>query len=386
VDQLGERDSVGIVCFETIARRVLDPVDASQRARIYAALDTLRPGGSTNVDQGLRMGYEMALAQLRPNAENRVVLCSDGVANTGVTDAKWLSARIAECKSKYIYLNCVGVGMGNHNDALMEQLADEGFGFCAYIDRDDEAKKLFIDRLTGTLLTVARNAKIQVEFDPAGVRRFRQLGYENRALAHRDFRNDQVVAGAVGAGQEVVALYEVELTHDALARDAGARDTHVPLAAVRVRYEDPDVGQVREQERRVDLADLRTTLAKTTPRYRLSACVAEFAEILRQSVHARDGSLGAVERLAEPLIDELPGDPDVPEFVALVKQAARLPDLIPARTGFARAVDEVKRFRCVREELREEGASDDQLRQLEEQNRRLEQALRDALDRALRHS
>jgi Ca-activated chloride channel family protein len=268
----------------------------------------------------------------------------------------------------------------------MEQLADEGDGFCAYIDRDEEAKKLFVDRLTGTLLTVARDAKIQVEFDPAGVRRFRQIGYENRALAHRDFRNDKVVAGAVGAGQEVVALYEVELVHDALARDAGARDTHVPLAAVRVRYEDPDVGQVREQERRIDLADLRTTLAKTTPRFRLSACVAEFAEILRQSVHARDGSLGAVERLAEPLIDELQGDPDVPEFVALVKQAARLPDLIPARTGFARAVDEVKRFRCVREELREEGASDDQLRQLEEQNRRLEQALRDALDRALRHS
>jgi Ca-activated chloride channel family protein len=380
VDQLGERDSVGIVCFESTGRRVLDPVDASQRSRIYAALDALRPGGSTNVDQGLRLGYEMALAQLRPNAENRVVLCSDGVANTGVTDAKWLSARIAECKSKYVYLNCVGVGMGNHNDALMEQLADEGDGFCAYIDRVEEAKKLFVDRLTGTLLTVARNAKIQVEFDPAGVRRFRQLGYENRALAHRDFRNDKVVAGAVGAGQEVVALYEVELARDAL------HDAKVPLAAVRVRYEDPDVGQVREQERQVVLSDLRTKLAQTTPRFRLSACVAEFAEILRQSVHARDGSLGAVERLAEPLIDELRGDPDVPEFVALVKQAARLPDLIPARTGFARAVDEVKRFRCVREELREEGATDDQLRQLEEQNRRLEQALRDALDRALRHS
>ena len=385
LDQLTERDTVGIVSFESTGHRVLDPVDATQRDRIFAALDRLRPEGSTNVDQGLRLGYEMALSQLRPNAENRVVLCSDGVANTGVTDPKWLSARIAECKSKYVYLNCIGVGMGNHNDALMEQLADEGDGFCAYIDRIEEAKKLFVERLTGTLLTVVRNAKIQVEFDPAGVCRFRQLGYENRALAHRDFRNDRVDAGEVGAGQEVVALYEVELARDALARDSVARDTHVPLAAVRVRYEDPDAGAVREQERRVAVADLRPTLQQSTPRFRLSACVAEFAEILRQSVHARDGSLGAVERLAEPLVDELQGDPDVPEFVALVKQAARLPDLIPVRSGLARACDEVKRFHCWREELRD-GATDEQLRLLEEQNRRLEQALRDALDRALRRS
>ncbi|HET6163417.1 MAG TPA: von Willebrand factor type A domain-containing protein [Planctomycetota bacterium] len=385
LDQLTERDTVGIVSFESTGHRVLDPIDATQRGRIFAALDALRPEGSTNVDQGLRLGYEMALSQLRPNAENRVVLCSDGVANTGVTDANWLSARIAECKSKYVYLNCIGVGMGNHNDALMEQLADQGDGFCAYIDRIEEAKKLFVDRLTGTLLTVARNAKIQVEFDPAGVRRFRQLGYENRALAHRDFRNDKVDAGEVGAGQEVVALYEVELARDALARDAGARDTNVPLAAVRVRYEDPDAGAVREQERRVAVSDLRPTLQQATPRFRLSACVAEFAEILRQSVHARDGSLGAVERLAEPLVDELPGDPDVPEFVALVKQAARLPDLIPVRSGLARACDEVKRFHCWREELHD-GATDEQLHLLEEQNRRLEQALRDALDRALRGS
>ena len=154
---------------------------------------------------------------------------------------------------------------------------------------------------------------------------------------------------------------------------------------MRVRYEDPDAGAVREQERRVAVADLRPTLQQSTPRFRLSACVAEFAEILRQSVHARDGSLGAVERLAEPLVDELQGDPDVPEFVALVKQAARLPDLIPVRSGLARACDEVKRFHCWREELRD-GATDEQLRLLEEQNRRLEQALRDALDRALRRS
>lgn len=378
VNQLDERDTIGIVSFETTAHRILDPTNAANRGRIFGALDTLRPEGSTNVDEGLRFGYDMALEQLRPAAENRVILCSDGVANTGVTDPKVLSARIAECKSKYVYLNCVGVGMGNHNDALMEQLADQGDGFCAYLDRLEEAKKIFVERLTGTLMTVARNAKIQLEFDPASVRSFRQLGYEKRALAHRDFRNDKVDAGEVGAGQEVVALYEIEPRADA----AG------PLATVRIRYEDPDHGEVREQARQVFVAEVAPTLAKTTPRFRLSACVAEFAEILRQSVHARDGSFGAVVRLAEPLVDELKGDADVPEFVALVEQAARLPDLLPRRDELVRCVDELKRLRWMREEYRDTKSDADEalMRRLEEQNRELERQLRDALDRALRHS
>ena len=378
VNQLDERDTIGIVSFETTAHRILDPTNAANRARIFGALDTLRPEGSTNVDEGLRFGYDMALEQLKPAAENRVILCSDGVANTGVTDPKVLSARIAECKSKYVYLNCVGVGMGNHNDALMEQLADQGDGFCAYLDRIEEAKKIFVERLTGTLMTVARDAKIQLEFDSASVRSFRQLGYEKRALAHRDFRNDKVDAGEVGAGQEVVALYEIEPRADATG----------PLATVRIRYEDPDHGGVREQARQLFVAEVAPTLAKTTPRFRLSACVAEFAEILRQSVHARDGSFGAVVRLAEPLVDELKGDADVPEFVALVQQAARLPDLLPRRDELVRCVDELKRLRWMREEYRDTKSDADEalMRRLEEQNRELEKELRDALDRALRHS
>jgi Ca-activated chloride channel family protein len=271
--------------------------------------------------------------------------------------------------------------MGNHNDALMEQLADEGDGFCCYLDGIAEAKKIFVDRLTGTLLTVARNAKIQVEFDPAGVYRFRQIGYENRALAHRDFRNDRIDAGEVGAGQEVVALYEIEPRPGATG----------PLATIRVRYEDPEAGQIREQARTVFAAEMPDSVQKASPRLRLSACVAEFAEILRQSVHARDGSLAAIERLAEPLVDELRADPDVAEFVALVKQAARLPDLIPPRNELTRCVDEIKRMRCWREELRDtptprDPRDEEAMRALEESNRRLEQQLRDVLDRAMRRS
>jgi Ca-activated chloride channel family protein len=390
VDQLDERDSIGLVVFSTDGRRVLDPTNATRRGVIFAALDGLSPEGSTNADAGLRLGYDMALEQRRPDAENRVILCSDGVANTGITNASWLVQRIRECKTKDLYLNCIGVGMNNHNDALLEQLADEGDGFCAYVDRDEEAKEIFVDRLSGTLTTVARNAKVQVEFDPSAVRRFRQLGYENRAIADQDFRNDRIDAGEVGAGHEVIALYELELQPGAVG----------PLATVRCRYEEPrsrEVPHVIEQAREVFVAEAQPSIERATPRFRLSAAVAEFAEILRQSVHARASSLGAVVRLAEPLVAELPGDPDVPEFVALVQQAARLPDLLPRRTDLVRCVDEIKRARCWQEELRameaarragsdaaQDAANDDLMRQLEEQNRRLEDALREAIERAAR--
>jgi len=389
VDQLDERDSIGIVTFSTDGRNVLDPVRVHRRAQILSTLDSLRPEGSTNADAGLRLGYDMALAQRREDAENRVILCSDGVANTGVTDVNRLVARIRGSRSQQIYLNCVGVGMGNHNDALLEQLADEGDGFCAYVDRDEEAREIFVEKLASTLTTVARDARIQVEFDPAAVRRFRQLGYENRALAHRDFRNDRVDAGEVGAGHEVIALYELELQPDA----------EGPLGTVRCRYQEPRSLEVIEQARALFAAEAAAAATDASPRFRLAMAVAEFAEILRQSIHARSASLADVQRFAEPLVALLPGDPDVPEFVALVQQAARLPDLLPRRSDLVRAVDEIKRVRCWQEELRaaeqarrdrgdpaRAAADDDLLRQLEEQNRRLEEALRDALERCARGS
>ncbi|MBL8843472.1 MAG: von Willebrand factor type A domain-containing protein [Planctomycetes bacterium] len=379
VAQLDERDTIGIVAFSDTARRALPPTRASDARTILAVLDSFRPEQSTNADAGLRLGYEMAVEQLRADADNRVILCSDGVANTGVTDPAWLSARIRECKSRRIYLTSIGVGMNNHNDALMEQLADEGDGQCHYVDDLAEAKEIFVDRMTGTLSTVARDAKIQVEFDPRSVRTFRQLGYENRAIAHANFRNDRVDAGEVGAGHEVVALYELELAPDA----AG------PLATVRCRYEDPRLGTVREQARLAFAAEAGASAGAMAPRWRLAAAVAEFAELLRQSVHARDGSFGAVLRLAEPLVAELPEDRDVAEFVALVQQAARLPDLLPRRTPLTRCVDEIKKVRCWQEELKRaepspQGAPQQEanrglMEQLEEQNRKLEQALRDAL-------
>jgi Ca-activated chloride channel family protein len=377
VAQLDERDSVGIVVFSENARIALAPTRGSDRERILAALDPLRPEQSTNAGAGLRLGYDLAIAALSPDADNRVVLCSDGVANAGITDPDQMTARIRECKGKRIGLTTVGVGMNNLNDALLEQLAREGDGNCHYVDGIQEAKELFVDKLTGTLTTVARDAKIQVEFEPGAVVAFRQLGYENRALNHQDFRNDRVDAGEVGAGHEVVALYELDLAPDA----AG------PLATVRCRYEDPRTASVREQARICFAAEAARSAGEMGPRFRLAAAVAEFAELLRQSVHARDGSLAGVLRLAEPLVAELPEDKDVPEFVALVQQAARLPDLLPPRTAIVRCVDELKRTRCLEQELRrldppQQAANDSLLRQLEQQNQDLERALRAALTQA----
>ncbi|MSR45462.1 MAG: DUF3520 domain-containing protein [Planctomycetes bacterium] len=380
--QLDERDTVAIVVFSENARIALPPTRGSNHGAIVAALDVLRPEQSTNAGAGLRLGYDLAIAQLRPDADNRVVLCSDGVANAGVTDPDQLTARIRECKSKRICLTTVGVGMNNVNDALLEQLAREGDGNCHYVDGLAEAKELFVDKLTGTLSTVARDAKIQVEFEPTAVRAFRQIGYENRAIAHADFRNDRVDAGEVGAGHEVVALYELDLATDS----TGSLATG-PLATVRCRYEDPRTTTVREQARICFAAEAGSSAGAMPPRWRLDAAVAEFAELLRQSVHARDGSFGAIERLAEPLVAELAGDADVPEFVALVKQAARLPDLLPRRTELTRCVDELKKVRVWQSEWRQvdppqQQTNSELMNQLEEQNKKLEQALRDALTNA----
>ncbi|HLU48061.1 MAG TPA: von Willebrand factor type A domain-containing protein, partial [Planctomycetota bacterium] len=180
VPELGEGDSVGIVAFDSEAHVILEPTSADQKERILDAIARLQPNHSTNVDAGLRAGYTMASQSRFANGTNRVLLLSDGVANTGVTVADQMLERVAEHRRQGIYLTTVGVGMGNHNDALLERLADRGNGQAIYVDRVEEARRVFVENLTGTLETVARDARIQVEFDSKKVLRYRLLGYENR--------------------------------------------------------------------------------------------------------------------------------------------------------------------------------------------------------------
>jgi Ca-activated chloride channel homolog len=344
--QLYAGDSVAVVKFSNEAAVVTPALPATRRGELEALIGALPIEGGTNVEAGLRLGYQLAVASLQPNMVNRVVLCSDGVGNIGETSAQGLLALVKEARAKGVYLNTVGVGMGNHNDAFLEQLADEGDGVCNYVDSDAEAKRVFVDGLASALQPVARDVKIQVEFDPAQVESWRLLGYENRALRTQDFRNDKIDAGEVNAGHQVSALYE-------LVRRPSRSG---PLATVRLRYKPPfaiDGGkqgsaarevaeQALELERTLSASAVLPGFAAASNGTQRSVLVAQFAEVLRRSVHARGDSLATLVREAQRL-DKALGDPDFTEFVALLALANPLLD--------ARDKEETPRVQVVLDEL-----------------------------------
>jgi Ca-activated chloride channel family protein len=276
----------------------------------------LVPEGSTNAEEGLRLAYEMAARAFTPNGINRVILASDGVANVGNTGAESILETIRNEASAGIQLVTVGFGMGNYNDVLMEQLADDGDGFYAYVDDLEEAERLFVLGLTGTLFTIAKDTKVQVEFDPESVERWRLIGFENRAIDDEDFRDDTVDAGEVGAGHHVTALYEI--------RTLEGIGPHARLGTVRLRWLDPITGEASEMEREFLETDLAPSFAETPVHFQLAAVVATYAEVLRDSYWAEhltlDGLVGEVLRIEELLT----GDADVAEFADLVRRAAEL--------------------------------------------------------------
>ena len=312
VSRLKPEDRVALVVYGITGRVLLkhtEDLDA-----IVVAIDELAPGGSTNAEQGLQLGFAEAAEAFVEGANNRVILCSDGVANVGRTGPDSSLAVVAEHAKKGIDLTTIGFGMGNYNDVLMEQLADKGNGSYAYVDTMNEARRVFVQNLTGTLQTVARDAKVQVEFDPAVVTRYRLLGYENRDIRDEDFRKDDVDAGEVGAGQAVTALYEVKLAKDAPEGRA--------LGTFRVRYRPADGGE-KVIEEAVPIA--RALLdAEPSRRFRVQAAVAEFAEILRGSYWARDGSLTKVRDDLSEILAGAPADPVEAELLDLVTKAAAL--------------------------------------------------------------
>jgi Ca-activated chloride channel family protein len=321
VDELRPSDQVGIVVYGSTAYPVLEPTRASDKERILRAIDRLQPDGSTYAEAGLREGYRMASRAFEPGAINRVILCSDGVANVGETGAEGILEVIAEHADGDITLSTVGFGLGNYNDVLMEQLADKGNGNYSYVDTLDEARRIFVENLTGTLQVIARDSKIQVDFNPEVVSRYRLLGYENRAVADEDFRNDEVDAGEVGAGHSVTALYELKFQKDT--EDAIGR-----ALTVHVRYQDPDDGQVREVAREFWRDEFHALFENASPMFRLTAAVAEYAEILRESYWAQEGSLDAVLAVAQFAGGALAADEalekEVAEFVWLVAKAKEL--------------------------------------------------------------
>jgi Ca-activated chloride channel family protein len=310
VDQLRPTDKVGIVVYGSRGRLVLPHTGIEQRSQILAAINSLSPSGSTNAEEGLRIGYDLAWRNASVNHINRVILCSDGVANVGNTGPDEILQEIRTYVNKGITLSTVGFGMGNYNDVLMERLADTGNGSYAYVDTLSEAKRIFVENLTGTLQLIAKDAKIQVDFNPEVVSRFRLLGYENRRLDHEQFRDDTVDAGEVGSGHQVTALYEVKLHPDAIGK----------LATVAIRYADADNHKVSEVSEDISVSQLHESFDAAPATFRLAAAVAEFAEILRESYWAKDGSLDSVHQVVKDTFSDISSD-QVVELMYLVNKA-----------------------------------------------------------------
>ncbi|WP_164019153.1 YfbK domain-containing protein [Pyxidicoccus trucidator] len=313
VAALDERDAVSIVVYGSQARQVLGRTSATQKQRLLAAIDGLTIEGATNAQAGLELGYALAAEHLLKGGINRVILCSDGVANNGITDADGIWARVKGFAARGITLSTVGFGMGNYNDVLMERLAQVGEGNYAYVDRLEEARRIFVQNLTGTLQVVAKDVKLQVEFDPEAVVRYRLLGYENRMLTKEQFADDKVDAGEVGAGHSVTALYEVKL-----------REPAASFGTLRIRYKAPEGGDSKLMEKRLPSSVLRTAYGRAAPPTRLSYVAAAFAEKLRGSYWVRPLSYDGLVALWEEVGQSLKGRQDVAELGALIRKARTL--------------------------------------------------------------
>ncbi|MFF3441239.1 von Willebrand factor type A domain-containing protein [Streptosporangium sp. NPDC002721] len=313
VDQLGPGDHVSLVAFSDEAEVVLSMTPATDKEKLHAAVERLAVQGSTNLEAGLTSGYGEAATGFRPVAVNRVILLSDGLANTGDTTWQGILERVAEAAGRKITLLCVGVGR-DYGDELMEQLADNGDGAAVYVSSVDDARKVFVEQLATNLDLRARDAKAQVVFNPSAVESYRLIGYENRQIATEDFRDDGKDGGEIGPGHSVTALYEVRLRGGASGQ----------LATATVRWQDPDTRDPSEAARSLEAGDLAASPWEgSTPRFQVDVVAAGFAEYLRTGegiAGAEPGDLAAhATRLAAST-----EDPAVTELAGLIEKAASL--------------------------------------------------------------
>jgi Ca-activated chloride channel family protein len=314
LDELSPDDRVGLVVYGTEGRVLLRHTRDLEEIR--RAIAQLQPEGSTNVEEGLRLAYDLADEGWRQGASNRILLCSDGVANVGATGPESILARIGKEAQRGIALTTIGFGMGNYNDALMEQLADQGDGTYHYVDALAEARKVFVENLTGTLETVAKEAKVQVEFDPAAVVRWRLLGYENRDVADRDFRNDRIDAGELGAGHQATALYEVRLRDGVEGSDR--------IATLRLRWKSVEEKRVIEESRDLRARDLARSWEGASANLRHAALAGAFAEKLKESAAADDFGWRSLRREAAELDRERGRNRSAADLADSIDRAARI--------------------------------------------------------------
>ncbi|QMU30834.1 vWA domain-containing protein [Adhaeribacter radiodurans] len=338
VNQLRPQDKVAIAVYAGAAGLVLPPTPGNRKEVILSALEKLEAGGSTAGGEGIKLAYKVAQENLLKEGNNRVILATDGDFNVGVSSTSELERLIEEKRESGVFLTVLGFGTGNLKDSRMEKLADIGNGNYAYLDNIQEAKKVFVNEFGGTLFTIAKDVKLQLEFNPAYVKAYRLIGYENRNLHNEDFKNDKKDAGDLGAGHTVTALYEII--------PASSKKSSTPLSEVdelkyqqvkspptafagelltlKLRYKAPDGNTSKLLEKIVN-TDVTT---KPSENFRFAAAVAEFGMLLRDSEHKGQATYANVLSLAEGAKGQ---DPEGyrAEFVRLVKTTQLLDNGIP---------------------------------------------------------
>ena len=335
VDQLREQDKISMVVYAGAAGIVLPPTSGAEKTKIKDAIDKLEAGGSTAGGAGIKLAYKTAQENFVRNGNNRVILCSDGDFNVGESSDDAMERLIETERKSGVFLTILGYGMGNYQDAKMQKLADKGNGNHAYIDGISEAKKVLVNEFGGTLFTIAKDVKLQIEFNPAKVQGYRLIGYENRMLAKEDFNDDKKDAGELGSGHTVTAIYEVIPVgvKSSFLKDVDAlkyQKDVAPLSkskqtdeilTVKFRYKAPDGDVSKLIEHPV--ADKQVAIAKTSDNFRFAAAVAQFGMLLRDSEFKSAASYSSVVEMAR----KARGNDDEgyrSEFIRLVESAQLL--------------------------------------------------------------
>jgi Ca-activated chloride channel family protein len=311
VDSLRDGDSVALVTYAGSTRVVLKPTGLEKKAVIHAAIEDLTAGGSTAMASGIELAYAQAAKTLSSDSISRVIILSDGDANVGPTGHDKVLRLIRHHVKEGITVSTLGFGMGNYKDELMEQFANKGNGNHAYVDSLFEARRIFHEQLGATLEVIAQDVKLQVEFNPEMVKGYRLVGYENRDIADKDFRNDHVDAGEIGSGHSVTALYEVELK-------TGAGDS---LATVRLRAKPPKGTTASEQAFVFSKDQLASSFENASADFRFATAVMGAAEKFRQSPHARTWSFENIISIAKRASE--PSNPERQEFINLLTHAQK---------------------------------------------------------------
>jgi Ca-activated chloride channel family protein len=334
VEQMGENDKISLAVYAGAAGLALPPTTGDKKTKILAAIDNLEAGGSTNGAGGITLAYETAMENYIKGGVNRVILATDGDFNVGTTSREGLLEIVEKNAKKNVYLTILGFGMGNYKDGMMETLSNKGNGNYAYIDTQNEAKKVMVEQLSGTLVTIAKDVKIQIEFNPQLIKAYRLIGYENRLLKNEDFDNDAKDAGDIGAGHTVTALYEIvpqgldieptsgeSLKYQTFKKEktivAATENNSDELLTLKIRYKKPD-GDVSEKQE-FTIKNSGESFDNSSESLRFASAVAMFGMLLRESEFVKEGDYATVVKTAKKSLGEDKNNYRQ-EFINLVNQ------------------------------------------------------------------